>query len=212
MVAPGQPWLDVLLISTAVAIIGVLTVPDDYFVRAMGDPVSRRGEAVEITSSSEVVATWGRGMGVLATIATHPVVAVSIAGALLLVFTIFLRGPGTFLEYLSLVSHALLIPALGTLVTVLVRLTTGAPTIGDLVLPGEPANFITALTFSIDPFIVWMLIVLGVGVQRVHATWATPRVLALLLGSYLVLLTASTALLYEDMQNRSDRVLMELRR
>src|SRR5690606_6418418 len=98
----AAPWLDVLLVSTAVALLSVALMPDEVFTESMSSPVTRRGEPVEITSSPEAVARWGRGMGMLATIATHPLIAFTLAGILTLLFSVLGRGRASFQEYLAL--------------------------------------------------------------------------------------------------------------
>lgn len=199
LLPPGLPWLDVLLISTAIAIASVATVPDEFFLQSMSDPVSRRGEPVEIVSSPDVVARWGRGMGMLATVTTHPTLVVAIAGALVLVFSIFLRGPGSFRDYLSLTAHAMLIPAVGTLLTIGVRLTTNATSITELLTFGEPASFASALLLSVDPFVVWMLVAIALAIPRLDERRSAATSGMLLIGTYLVLVLASTALLHREL-------------
>jgi hypothetical protein len=197
------PWLDVLLISTAIAIIAVLSVPDEVFLDPMRAAVSRRGEPVEITSDPAVVVQWGRAMGMLATLATHPMIAFILAGLLTGVFSILGRGRGTYIDYLSVSSHALLIPALGTLIALLVRLATGTfggtDPFGTLVSPDAAQSFVTAALVSVDPFIVWMLIVVGVATSRIDGRRSPRRVSLTLLSGYLAFLLVTTALLHREL-------------
>ncbi|MEX2581748.1 MAG: hypothetical protein WD766_00610 [Gemmatimonadota bacterium] len=197
------PWLDVLLVSTVVALVSVALMPDEVFTASMQEPVSRRGDPVQITSSPESVARWGRGMGVLATIATHPLLAFTLAGILTLLFTILGNGHTGFREYLSLAAHGMLIPALGTLIAVAVRLGTGA-TSGSLSVtaffdPAEAQNLFTATLFSIDPFIIWMMAAVAVGVHALEPRHSRAAAAAVLVGGYIVLVIASTALLHPEL-------------
>jgi hypothetical protein len=199
----GGPWLDVLLISTAIAVIAVLSVPDEVFLDPMRSAVSRRGEPVEITSAPAVVVQWGRAMGMLATLATHPMIAFVLAGLLTAVFSIIGRGKGTYVDYLSLSSHALLIPALGTVFALLVRLATGtfggADPFGTLVSPDAAGSFLAAALISVDPFVVWMLFVMGVATSRIDGRRTTGRASLVLISGYLLSLLVTTALLHREL-------------
>src|SRR5690606_32464700 len=115
-IAPGRlarelrhaaPWIDVLLLSTAVAALSVLAVPDEIFVEQMQEAVTRRGEPVEITSGPADIARWGRAIAMLSTIATHPIVIFTIAGLLTLLFGVLGKGTARLREYLSLTAHGM---------------------------------------------------------------------------------------------------------
>ncbi len=201
-VAPGRlareirraaPWVDVLLLSTIVAALTVLAVPDSVFVEQMEDAVTRRGEPVEITSSPAEIARWGRAIAMLSTIATHPIVVFTLAGVLALLFGVIGKGATRFREYLSLTAHAMLIPAAGSIVFLLVSLVTGSEPEAAGQTAG-PGGLISGVLGAVDPFAIWMLVVLAVGVNRIdprHPTW---RAIGVLLAGYLALLLATTAL------------------
>jgi hypothetical protein len=198
----ATPWLDVLLISTAIAMLAVLTMPDEIFVDQMRDAVTRRGRPVEIVSAPAEIARWGRLIGLLGTLATHPLVAFTIAGGLTLVFTIVGRGTASFLEFLSLTAHAFLIPAAGTLITMLIRLAVGATgglTLASLVDPGDAANLATGVLVRLDPFLLWMLVVIAIGMREIDRRRSAAAAGAVLIGAYLLLLVASTALLHPEL-------------
>ena len=132
----------------------------------------------------------------LATLATHPVVAVVIAGAVTIVFGMFFRGPGTFRDYLSLTAHAILIPALGTILAILVRIAGAAGWAPEFLLGAdESASLLVTVLYAIDPFVVWMLIVIAIGVNRLDPRRSTPRAAAILVFGYVALIAAGAALL-----------------
>src|SRR5690606_23022316 len=112
----------------------------------------------------EVVARWGRLMGMLATIATHPVIAFVVAGIALGVFSGIFRAKVTYREMLALAAHALLIPALGTVLRLIRR---GA---GVEFITSDPSWSLPLRALaSIDPYIVWMLIVIVVAGHALSA-------------------------------------------
>jgi hypothetical protein len=200
----SAPWLDVLLVSTAVALLSIALMPDEVFMESMQNPVTRRGDPVEITSSPEAVARWGRGMGMLATIATHPLIAFTLAGILTLLFSVLGRGRASFQEYLALSAHGLLIPALGTLIAVAIRLVTGAAT-GSLGItaffdPADAPNLMIAVLLATDPFIIWMMAAVAIGAHSLEPRHSRPGTALLLIGGYLVLVLTSTALLHPELR------------
>ena len=191
----ATPWLDVLLVSTAIALLAVLTMPDDVFLEPMQDAVSRRGRPVEIVSPPEEIARWGRFIAMLATVGTHPVIAFVVAGLALVLFTGIMRGSTTYRELLSLTSHAMLIPALGTLAAVIVRLLAGPDS---WFAPGEGTSLALRTLLSIDPLIVWMLIVIAVGAHGLDPRLSTGRSAAVLIAGYVLMVAASTAILHRE--------------
>lgn len=206
----GAPWLDVLLVSLLIALLSVALMPDDIFIEPMENAVTRRGVPVEITSSPDVIARWGRGMGMLATLGTHPFIALSIAGLLTLLFVIIGRARTTFGELLSLSSHALLIPALGTLIALVIR-AIGVLTRGDLAAgafygPDDAPNLWVATLVSIDPFIVWMLVMLVIGMHALAPALSRRRAMLVLIGGYLLLVVGSTAWLHPEFRGESGGV------
>jgi hypothetical protein len=194
-IVPDKPWLDVLLISTAIAVLSVLAMPDEVFLESMREAVTRRGRPVEITSPPEEIVRWGRSIGMLAMLGTHPVVAVTLAAALTFVFSVAGGGAGTFRDYLSLTTHALMIPALGTIVSVTLQLTTASD--GDLTLgaffdPGDRPGLLLASLAAIDPFLLWMTVVLGLCAHALDPRHPRIRSVLLLVGGYFLLVLAST--------------------
>ena len=185
------PWIDVLLISTVVAVASIASVPEHVFQADMQDAVTRRGDPVEITSSPADIARWGRMMGMIATIGSHPVIAFIVAGIVFAVVTTLFRAQVSYREHLSLASHAMLIPAAGTVLRVLGR-AAGIDFIESD--PSWPLGLRTVA--SIDPYIVWMLVVIVIGAHALDPKLAKVRAGALLVGGYLALVIVSTALLH----------------
>jgi hypothetical protein len=193
----SAPWLDVLLISTGIALLAVLGAPDEVFLEPMRDAVSRRGEPVVITSPPEDIVRWGRAMTMLGTLATHPMIAIFLAGFLTLVLSSAGGGAGSYRDYLSLASHGLLIPALGTLLALAIRISTGISSGWGAPAPlpdsGTGSLFETA-ALAVDPFVLWMLVVLALGAARFDGKRPTWRIGLLLVGAYILLVLGTSAL------------------
>lgn len=183
-------WLDVLLLSTAVAMAAAAMLPAETFLEAVRDPVSRRGTPVDITSPPGEVVRWGRYLAMLSALVGHPLVAFALAGVLTLAFTVVPRGRNSFVEHLALASHALLIPALGSVVGLAFRYVSGAEAHVSLALltpflaPGSMARELLAL---ISPFTLWMLVVVAIGVARLDTRRTVTATASVLVGGYLAL-------------------------
>ena len=195
----GSPWVGVLAISTLVAMVSAVFLPAQHFLARMEEPVNRLGRPVEVTSSPEEIVRWGRYLEAFSALAAHPMIAFGLAGLLLLLFTVLGRGRGTFRQYLAVASHALLITAVGALVAIALRLSTGdftaQPTVARLLGfmgPGVAGN---AFLDALNVFSLWMLVVLGVGVAALNgrASWLRPA--ATLVGIYFLLAGASVLIL-----------------
>jgi hypothetical protein len=191
----GSPWLGVLAISTLVAMVAAATLPADYFLREMVDPVTRLGKPVQITSSPAEIVRWGRYRQVLSALAMHPLIPFALAGLLSLVFTVLGRGRATFRQYLAVSAHALLIPALGTVIAIAMRLMSSdpsaEPTVAKLLWFAGPAVARNAFLASLNVFSLWMLIVLGVAVAVLDGRPSWIRPATALLGIYMLLAGAS---------------------
>lgn len=190
-------WIDVLLISTAVAVLAAAFLPPEIFLEASREAVTRRGAPVEITSPPGEVVRWGRYLAMLSAILGHPLIAFGLAGLLTLVFTILPGGRATFVEHLALTSHALLVLALGTVVGVAAQRLTGNPdaypSLAMLVPFLHPESGLRRTLELVSPFTVWMLIVLAIGVDALDPRRSLAAALALLLGGYLALAVGLSA-------------------
>lgn len=190
-----QPrWIDVLLISTVVAVAAAAMIPGEVFLTAAEDAVNRRGAPVEITSPPEEIVRWGRYMAMLNALVGHPLVAFGLAGVLSIIFTVLPGGRNSFTQHLALTSHALLIVALGTLVSMVLGIATGAA-VGDASLGAllpfvDPDSAMGEILALINPFTVWMLFVVGVGVSVLDPARSRRVTLGVLLGGYALLVLA----------------------
>lgn len=181
------PWVDVLLLATAVAVLAAAFLPPDVFLDAARDATTRRGEPVEVISSPEEIVRWGRYLAMLSALAIHPLTIFAIAGVLALAFTVLGGSRVRFVEYLSLTAHASLITAAGTSIGVVAALAaagpTGRPTLGALVSGEGP---VARSLEAVDPFTVWMLAVIAVGIAELGERRGAAAVGTILVGGYLL--------------------------
>jgi hypothetical protein len=189
------PWFDVLLISTAAAVAAATLLPDDFFLAQVEHPVDRLGRPVVVTSSPAEIARYGRYMAMLSAVGGHPILAFSLAGILSLVFTVLGGGRASYRQYLAVVSHALLIPALGTVLLLVARALGYATASFNLALlaPGlERGGLALRLLAGIDPFTIWMLLVAAAGVAELDGrrSWRSAAAVLVLLYLFFDLATA----------------------
>lgn len=182
-------WLDVLLVSTAVAIAAAAMLPPESFLDATRDAVTRRGAPVEITSPPEEIIRWGRYMAMFSAAVGHPLVAFTLAGVLTLAFTIVPRGRNTFMQHVALASHGLLIAALGSVASIVLRYLTGEE--GSQISLALLAPFVDRgsgpyeFLALVSPFTIWMLIMVALGVARLDPDRSRATSAAVLVGGYL---------------------------
>jgi hypothetical protein len=172
--------VDALLLATAVAAIAWALQPAEVFLEQMRNPVTRMGEPVTVTSSPAEIVHYGRLNAMLNALVGQPTLAFMLAGLLTLVFSVLGGGSATFRQYLAVVAHALLIPAAGMLVLLALRALGASAALPSLA--GAGALAARSLAW-LDPFIVWMLLVVAVGVEQLDArrSWGTAAVLLLVL-------------------------------
>jgi hypothetical protein len=189
------PWFDVLLLSTAAAVAAASLLPDEIFLAQVEHPVDRLGRPVVVTSSPAAIARYGRYMAMISALVGHPILAFSLAGLLSLVFTVLGGGGASYRQYLAVVSHALLIPALGTILLLGAGARGHAPVSFNLALlaPGlERGGLALRLLAGIDPFVIWMLLVAAVGVAELDGRrrWGSAAGILVLLYLFFDLTTA----------------------
>jgi hypothetical protein len=190
-------WSAALLTSIGLGILVIVLLPDQVFVDSMQGATTRRGQPVAITSEPSVVAMWERLRLSLGVLVTHPVKAIMLAGLVTLLFGRLLGGTSEFRQHFAATTHALLISALGALVALPLQVLHAdpawQPSLG-VVLPGLASLGVAGLALAmVNPFTVWMLLVLAVGVAVMDRRSRGAPVL-ILLGAYAAALLGIAAL------------------
>lgn len=191
-ITADTPWVDVLVITTVVAMVAAALLPAEFFLAQVETPVDRLGRPVEVTSPPEEIVRWGRMLQMFSALVMHPMLVVMVAGVVALIFGVLGGGAVDMRRSLVLTSHAFLISALGVLLALGWQIATGAPEVqpslawlaGGGGAEGSAAARYLAL---VNPFTLWMLVVLGVGVGELDRRRPAAATAAILVGLYLLL-------------------------
>lgn len=174
-VAPGRlfaalreepRWVAALLLGAALVVASTALVPgeiwDEMMRRQMLETGQELPEGFDFGTVQRVAAVVGGAVFWF-------VWAFLLAGVLSVVFAFVLGDKGRYRQYLAVTAHALLIPALGGLATVPLRILRRDPRLTlnlglfvDLE-PGFLLNFLTAL----DLFLLWAYVVMAAGVHEI---------------------------------------------
>jgi hypothetical protein len=180
----GAPWVDALVVSTALAVLAAAFTPESVILAGVDDAVTRRGEPVEITSSPGEIVRWGRYLAMLAALVGNPLIVIALAGLLSLVFGVLGGGPAGFRQHLALAAHAAIILGVGNAIAAITGADLSVGSALPFLLDAGPAGQVLNI---ISPFTVWMLLVLAVGVSVMNQPRSRIAAAAVLLGGYVVM-------------------------
>lgn len=185
-------WLDALLLLVALNVVGNLILPDELLRRmaesqlpADADPTALEGSVRFLRLSS-----------LLGAVVFTPLWAVVVAAYLVLVYDVVLGGEAGFRRLFSASTHALLVLALGGLLTLALVVARGDIQTAlalHLVVPGlEAGGWLYRFLHGLNVFGLWTAAVLGIGVSRLYPRRRAGPAAAFLIATY-VLLKAGAA-------------------
>jgi len=163
-------WGAALLLGAVLVGASFLLIPTE-----MWDASFRRGVLSTGQELPEGFSLGGaaRLLGLVAAAGSWTVMALLLAGILTVVFGVLLGDGARYRQYLALVSHALLIPALGALALVPLRLAAGDPQLNlDLGLflgwlVGD--GYLGRVVAMLDLLMLWAFAVMALGVAGLGA-------------------------------------------
>jgi hypothetical protein len=172
----AQPLLAGALILGALLLgLSNLAIPTEVFEEGLRTQTLVTGQ--EMPGDPAVVARVMKVGAIFGSVIVWPVVAAISAGIYALVLLFGFGFQGTYRQYLSVTAHALLIPALGAVLLVPLKIMTEDPafslSLGSLVFfleEGYPARFLSYL----DLFGLWSYVLVGLGAAIVDGT-RSPR-------------------------------------
>lgn len=180
-------WLGAALLGALVVALSTLLIPgeiwDEMFRRQMLQSGQELPEGMDLGTVQRVAAVVGGSLFWFIWIFV-------VAGGLTVVFGFLLGDDGRYRQYLSVTAHALIIPALGGLATVPLRIARRDPQLTlnlGLFVPIESGYFASLLMLT-DLFLVWAWVVIGLGVHVIdpRRSWSSATAIVMAL-SFLLL-------------------------
>jgi hypothetical protein len=147
----------------------------------------QRGQ--EVPPGMESMAGIQRIGGMIGAIAGQWLVLAVVAGAMVLLFGAILGGSATFRQYVGVVAHAGLVGAVGSIAVLPVILQRGVMTginLGALAGGMDPDGFVHRFLSVWDVFLVWQVVLLGLGASALNRRIGAGTAVGVLLGLYAV--------------------------
>lgn len=176
-------WLVPMLVGAALVVLATVLIPAELWVEMIRRQMLESGQAMPEGFDPAAMGTFQRIGATVAGVVFWFVWALVMTGITTLVFAFILGDDGRFRQYLSVTAHALLIPAVGGLLTVPLRLAQGDPMVTlnvGLFLPLDE-GYLANLLRSLDLFVLWSWLVLAVGVHVIDRRRSLGSAAAILL-------------------------------
>lgn len=187
-------WLGALLFGALLVVLSTLLIPGDVwnemFRRQMLQSGRQMPEGIDFGAIQRVAAVIGGAVFWF-------VWAFVIAGVTAVIFSFILGDEGRYRQYLSVTAHALLIPALGGLATVPLRIARRDPQLSlnlGLFVPGVEGTYLGSFLTTLDLFLLWGYVVIALGVHQIdrNRSWGSAAAVILCLA---LLMSAGLAFL-----------------
>ncbi|HKK28745.1 MAG TPA: hypothetical protein VKB18_11730 [Gemmatimonadota bacterium] len=179
-------WIGALVLAIGLTLLVTVLIPGDVFMEYVRGQMARRQADIpqDALERGMQVARITRYVGPVVGTAIG---AFLISGLLFLVFELGMGGDAGYKPVLASTSHALLIPAVGSLVTLPVIIRTGdlaASLSLDLLFPGMGSGYVGRLLHGMNFFGLWAAVVLGIAMARIYPKRSPGGSIAFTVGLY----------------------------
>jgi Yip1 domain len=167
----------------------------DQMEKFTGQPVSdQMYTQLEARSHSAL----GGISALIGTLVVMPIVALFFTAIYWAIFNAVLGGTATFKQVLGIVTHSMVVPALGALITAPVQLMaakmtmTGPFNLGALVPMLDPSSLAAKVLSFVNVFTLWQIVVLGIGLGVLYKKKPGPitiTLFALYLGAVIAIVS-----------------------
>ncbi|HEU4881505.1 MAG TPA: YIP1 family protein [Longimicrobium sp.] len=185
------PWVDVMIVSVVLGLLVFLFIPKDVWMNTMEEAMRRRGQELPAGANPEQMAGIQRMVGIGASVVMPWLFLAITAGVMVLLFSVILGGSATFRQYVGVVAHAGLIGAVGQLAALPITLQKGVMssgiTLGALAGGMDPDSFLYQFLNAWNVFLVWQLVVMGLGAAALNRRISAGTAVGVLLGVYAVI-------------------------
>lgn len=183
-------WVDVMALVAALSLASTLLIPEELVREAMMQQAPEGTDAEQVEQFTGFV----RWTGMISAVVGPLFVAAVVAGVTHLVFTLVLGGRRTYRQVFSAASHMMLVPTVGTLVTVPLILSTGDVQTSlalHLLAPGiDTGTYAFRLLRGLNVFGLAGASIMGVAVGRLYRSRSTVPAVGLMLALYVALKAA----------------------
>lgn len=180
-------WIGPLVVVAVATLAMTLLVPEELMREAV---IAQAGEDAT-PEQIETAVSIGRWIPIVASVVGPPIVAAIIAGLLLFLYNTVLGGMSTFRQLFSATSHAMIIPALGTVITTPLAISAGDLNTSlalHLLVPGlEVDTYLYDLLHGLNVFSLATAVVLGIAVSRLYPRRTAGSSALTIVGVYVVL-------------------------
>jgi hypothetical protein len=160
-------WIGALLLGGILVALSFLMIPAEVWQQTIREQMMSSGRPMPEGFDMGGAARWfGLAGGVLFWF----VLAFFVAGVITVVFHFLLGDEGRFKQYLAVVSHALIIAAVGGLVVLPLRLAQEDPQLTlnlALFVPGDADSYPLRVLRMVDLFMIWSYLAMAVGMTKV---------------------------------------------
>lgn len=192
------PWIDVTILAIVLGAIAFALIPQEVWQATMEEAMRQRGQELPAGADPESMASMQRMFGMVGA-AIMPWIFLAVqAGIMVLLFSVILGGKATFRQYVGVVAHAGLIGAVGQLASLPVILRQGVMsqgiTLGALVAGMDHESFVYQFLNAWNVFLIWQLVVLGLGASALNRRIGAGTAIGVLLGVYACIAAVIAAL------------------
>jgi hypothetical protein len=175
-------WAGALILGAVLALIASALAPAELFEATMRRQIQNRGG--QVPDNLEQAVTIARIAGSLGALIMGPLFTAAIAGLVSLIFLFVLGDAGTYRQHLSMLAHAFLIPGIGNLAMLPLRIQAQ-----DLQLRLSVGTFFpflqdgwlaSALSW-LDLFGIWAWVLVALGASKIDPkrSWTSATVIIL---------------------------------
>ncbi len=187
-------WIAALVTVMVVSLVINAIIPEELIRQLVLEQLGDNPEPAQLDTAMRMAGIF-RYIG---PVVFTPILAVVLAGLILLIWNLILGGEASFAQTMSVSTHTLFIPTLGGLLTVPLMIASGDATVAlslDLLVPGlDEEGFIYRFLHGLNLFSIWAAVVLGIGVSRLYRKTSAGSAAFTLLFLYVVFRAVSAAI------------------
>lgn len=161
-------WFGAAAVSGALVVLSMILIPTEIWVESMREEAARQG--TEMPAFMASAGPFFRLASAVSGLIGIFLWVFFLSGIVAVFFSFLLGDEGKYKQYLSVVSHALIITAVGSLLLIPLRILQGDPTVTLNVgtfLPFLEEGYAFRVLKLLDLFGLWGYSVMAVGVTRI---------------------------------------------